>query len=148
MTRSNKITLLIIIALFAFTAWIVFPFNGSRLGRNGMREGLDLVGGVNLVYQGVFSDNVSAADQSAAMDREILTIQKRIDAFGVTEPIIQKLGNNRIQIQLPGFTDVQTAKSLVEQTGFLEFRVAEKNASGTVVTLGDYLNQDKNYKFI
>jgi preprotein translocase subunit SecD len=104
-----------------------------------MQLGLDLVGGVHLVYQADFSENTTT-DTQAAMDRTILTIQKRIDAFGVTEPVIQQLGSDRIMVELPGFTDIEAAKSLVEQTGFLEFREAEKNSAGTVVTLGDYLS--------
>jgi preprotein translocase subunit SecD len=52
--------------------------------------------------------------------------------------IIQRLGTDRILVQLPGFTDIDAAKGLVEQTGFLEFRQVELN-SGNTVTLADYL---------
>jgi preprotein translocase subunit SecD len=106
-----------------------------------MRLGLDLVGGVHLVYQADFSGNATGTDQQADMDRTILTISKRIDKFGVTEPVIQQLGSDRIMVQLPGFTDIDAAKSLVEQTGFLEFREVERNSAGTLVYLKDYLNQ-------
>jgi preprotein translocase subunit SecD len=112
-----------------------------------MRLGLDLVGGVHLVYQADFSQNASGVDQQADMDRTILTIEKRIDKFGVTEPVIQQLGSDRIMVQLPGFTDIDAAKSLVEQTGFLEFREVERNSAGTLVYLKDYLNQTQ-YQFI
>lgn len=111
--------------------------NGQRFGRN-LQLGLDLAGGVHLVYQVDFSGNTSI-DQQAAMDRTLLTIQKRIDQFGVTEPVIQQLGSDRVMVELPGFTDIEAAKSLVEQTGFLEFREVEKNSSGALVTLKDYL---------
>jgi len=141
MTRNNRIVLLIILVIFAFTAWIVFPFSGNRLGRNGMRLGLDLVGGVHLVYQAQLSDNYTNADVSAALDRAVLTIQKRIDTYGVTEPIIQKLGADRILVQLPGFTDIEAAKKLVEQTGYLDFREVEKNSTGALVYLKDYFAQ-------
>jgi preprotein translocase subunit SecD len=80
------------------------------------------------------------------MDRAVLTIEKRIDKFGVTEPIIQKMGENRIMVQLPGFTDIEAAKKLVEQTGFLEFREVELNTSGQPVYLKDYLAQTQ-YQF-
>ena len=143
MTRNNKIILLVIIILFALSLWILLPIDSSRLGRDGMRLGLDLVGGVNLVYQADFSQNTSGTDPQAAMDRTILTIQKRIDKFGVTEPIIQQLGSDRIMVQLPGFTDIEAAKNLVEQTGFLEFREVEKNSSGALVYLKDYLSQNQ-----
>jgi protein-export membrane protein SecD len=105
-----------------------------------MRLGLDLVGGVHLVYQADFTGNTTE-NQQADMDRAILTIEKRIDKFGVTEPVIQQLGSDRIMVQLPGFTDIDAAKSLVEQTGFLEFREVELNSTGALVYLKDYLNQ-------
>jgi SecD/SecF fusion protein len=70
----------------------------------------------------------------------LTTIEDRIDRYGVTEPIIQQIGSDRIMVQLPGFTDIEAAKSLVEQTGFLEFRQVELNSEGNPVVLGDYLN--------
>ncbi len=138
MARRNSLILLIIIVLFAVTVWIVLPAT-SALGHSGMQLGLDLVGGVHLVYQADFSGNTTT-DQQAAMDRVILTIKKRIDSFGVTEPVIQQLGSDRILVELPGFTDIDAAKSLVEQTGFLEFREVEKKYDGSLVTLADYLS--------
>jgi preprotein translocase subunit SecD len=110
---------------------------GEKLGRN-MQLGIDLAGGVKLVYQVTFADNTT--DQQAVMDRTILTIQKRIDRFGVTEPVIQQMGSDLVMVQLPGFTDIESAKNLVEQAGYLEFREVEKNSSGKLVYLKDYLN--------
>jgi protein-export membrane protein SecD len=103
-----------------------------------MRLGLDLVGGVDLVYQAKLTENTTGGT-SGAMNRALITIQKRIDTFGVTEPVIQIVGQDRIMVQLPGFTDIEAAKKLVEQTGFLDFREAEKNAAGSLVYLKDYL---------
>jgi preprotein translocase subunit SecD len=73
------------------------------------------------------------------MERAIQTIQRRIDKYGVTEPIIQQQEGERILVQLPGFTDIDEAKSLVEQTGFLEFREVEVKEDGSPVYLRDYL---------
>ena len=138
MARRNGIIFVIILVIFAFTLWTILPMNGERFGRKGMRLGLDLVGGVHLVYQAKFTENVTGGT-GGAMDRALITIQKRIDTFGVTEPVIQQVGADRIMVQLPGFTDIDAAKKLVEQTGFLEFREAEKNAAGALVYLKDYL---------
>jgi protein-export membrane protein SecD len=138
MLKSNNIILLIIIAIFAFTIWVLFPVDSNRLGREGLRLGLDLMGGVHLVYRADFSQNTTT-EQQAAIDRTILTIENRIDRFGVTEPVIQQLGADRIMIQLPGFTDIEAAKSLVEQTGYLEFREVERKPDGTLVYLNNYL---------
>ncbi|MBN1161163.1 MAG: protein translocase subunit SecD [Dehalococcoidales bacterium] len=138
MLKSNNIILLIIAAIFTFTLWVLFPVDSNRLGREGLRLGLDLVGGVHLVYQADFSQNTTT-EQQAAIDRTILTIENRIDRFGVTEPVIQQLGADRIMIQLPGFTDINAAKRQVEETGYLEFREVERKPDGSLVTLNDYL---------
>src|SRR4030042_419404 len=139
MARRNGIIFIIILVIFAFTLWTILPIGGERFGREGMRLGLDLVGGVHLVYQVNFTENATGGP-SAAMDRALITIQKRIDTYGVTEPIIQKMGADRIMVQLPGFTDIDAAKKLVEQTGFLEFREVERDTFGELVYLSDYLS--------
>jgi len=141
MTRRNGITMAVILIVFIFTLWVVWPIQQPRLGQN-LNLGLDLVGGVHLVYEVQFADNATLSDKQAAVDRAVITIQKRIDTYGVTEPIIQKLGEDRILVQLPGFTDIDTAKNLVEQTGFLEFREVEKDNSGKLVYLSDYLSEN------
>jgi preprotein translocase subunit SecD len=140
MARRNNLIMLLIIVIFAVTIWMVWP-GTSVFGRDGFQLGLDLQGGVHLVYQADFSQNTTT-DQQAAMDRTILTIEKRIDAFGVIEPVISQLGADRIMIQLPGFTDIDAAKKLVEQTGYLEFREVEKTAADTLVYLSDYLSEN------
>ncbi|HEY93238.1 MAG TPA: protein translocase subunit SecD [Dehalococcoidia bacterium] len=140
MTRRNTLVFIIILALFAFAICaLVYPM----FGREEMKLGLDLVGGVHLVYQADFPEDASGEEKARAMDRALVTIEKRIDKYGVTEPIIQQLGEDRILVQLPGFTDIEAAKSLVEQTGFLEFREVEMNNSGQPVYLDDYLNQEE-----
>ncbi len=138
MSRKNNLVMLIIIVIFAVTVWMLLP-GTSIFGRDGLQLGLDLVGGVHLVYQADFTENTTI-DRQAAMDRTILTIEKRIDRFGVTEPVIQQLGADRIMIQLPGFTDIDAAKSLVEQTGYLEFREVERKIDNSLVYLKDYLD--------
>jgi len=144
MARRNTIVFFIIAAIFAFAVCaLVYPL----FDREEMRLGLDLVGGVHLVYQADFPEDSSAEERTAAMDRALITIEKRIDKYGVAEPIIQQLGDDRIIVELPGFTDIDAAKSLVEQTGFLEFREAELNGAGQPVYLADYLEQG-NLSFI
>jgi len=139
MTKGNAVVVLILLVIFAFAVCaLVYPL----FDREEMRMGLDLVGGVHLVYQADFPEDSSADEQAAAMARALITIEKRIDKYGVTEPIIQQLGDDRILVQLPGFTDIDAAKSLVEQTGFLEFREVELDDSGQPVYLSDYLSQD------
>jgi len=158
MTRRNTLFLIIILALFAFAICaLIFPLFGrggteldtasvvhvkSKLARwalQEMRLGLDLVGGVHLVYQAEFPEDATGEDKARAMDRALDTIRTRIDKYGVTEPIIQSQEGERILVQLPGFTDIDAAKRLAEQTGFLEFREVELNKDGQPVYLSDYL---------
>ncbi|MCK4863214.1 MAG: protein translocase subunit SecD, partial [Dehalococcoidales bacterium] len=141
MTRKNAITLLVILAIFGFALWAILPVDSEKLGRKGLHLGLDLVGGVHLVYEADATENATELDRN--MKRVITTIQKRIDKYGVAEPVIQQLGDDRVLIQLPGFTDIDAAKSLVEQTGFLEFREVELTDELQLVTLGYYLEQSQ-----
>ena len=76
-----------------------------------------LAKGDQLVSGGLFSA------ESVARAQEF--IRKRIDQFGVAEPTIQRQGDNRIIIELPGVQDVQRAKDLVGQTALLEFQLLE-----------------------
>ncbi len=142
MHRNNLLVLLVIVIIFGLTLWFILPSKSEKLGRQGLRLGLDLVGGVHLVYQADFPTNATLEQKTRDMDRALATIQSRIDKYGVTDPIIQQLGTDRILVQLPGFTDIDAAKGLVEQTGFLEFRQVELNA-GKPVYLRDYLSNSK-----
>ena len=78
-----------------------------------------------------------------AMKRAISIISRRLDVYGVIRPIVQQQGSNHILVQLPGFTDIEVAKRLV-QTGFLEFREVELNEEGKPVYLNDYLESSVN----
>jgi len=147
MTRKNIISFIIILIIFAVFLWAILPLQGERLGRKGLRLGLDLVGGVHLVYQADLPEDASGQERTLAMKRTLATIEKRIDKYGVTEPIIQRLGEDRILVQLPGFTDIDAAKSLVEQTGFLEFREVELDEAGEPILLRDYLKDSRTEFF-
>ncbi|MFO8032235.1 MAG: protein translocase subunit SecD [Desulfohalobiaceae bacterium] len=59
------------------------------------------------------------------LDQALKVIRSRIDQFGVTEPDIRKLQDNRIQVQLPGLEETGRAVELVQQTAHLEFRLVD-----------------------
>jgi preprotein translocase subunit SecD len=63
--------------------------------------------------------------KKTAVDQALETIRNRIDQFGVSEPEIRKLGENRIQIQLPGIKDPEGAKKLIDKTAVLNFRLVD-----------------------
>ncbi|MFH0941762.1 MAG: protein translocase subunit SecD [Chloroflexota bacterium] len=143
MTKNKLIALTLIIIIFGLALWVLLPLEGKRLGRQGMRLGLDLVGGVHLVYQADFPEGTAESEQKSDTARAVDIISRRINELGVTGPIIQQQGNDRIVVRLPGYTDIEAAKAEVEKTAFLEFRQAELNESGLPVYLKDYLEDGR-----
>src|SRR3989344_464474 len=88
--------------------------------------GLDLQGGVQLIYQ---ADLSSVEDKSGAMAGLRDVIERRVNIFGVSEPVVQIQGENRLIVELPGVTDVKQAIEMIGQTPYLEFneeRTAEE----------------------
>lgn len=89
-----------------------------------LKLGLDLQGGTHLVLQVSDPDGaMSAAARTDAADRAREIIGNRVDQFGVREPTIQRVGVDRIIVELAGIQDVGRAKSIIEQTAFLEFKI-------------------------
>jgi len=126
MTRKNTLVLMIILALFAFAvSALIYPL----WGRDAMRLGLDLQGGIHMVYQADLSE-VEPGKESEAIDGAIAVIERRINILGVTEPVIQKQGADRILVELPGISETERAKRLIGQTALLEFRELVINADG------------------
>jgi preprotein translocase subunit SecD len=93
-----------------------------------LKRGLDLQGGMHLGLELDESKQVSS-DVSRDIDLALTVLRKRIDEFGVTEPVIQKVGDRRIVVELAGITDPARAKALVQQNAFLEFRMTDKTGS-------------------
>ena len=146
MIRRNTQVFIGVLIIFTLAALVVLPFEEGTLGKRGLRLGLDLVGGVHLVYQAQFPEEATAEEQARGMDRALEIIRTRIDKYGVTEPTIQTVeiaGKVCISVKLPGFTDIEEAKKLVKQTGFLEFRMVELSNEGSPVYLTDYLEKDQ-----
>lgn len=70
---------------------------------------------------------------NAAIQASIETIRRRVDAFGTTEPSIQREGRNRILVQVPGVSDVQRLKSLIGETGKLEFKLVDSTVNAAEI---------------
>ena len=84
----------------------------------------------------------------SAVDQALDTINNRVDEFGVSEPDIRSLPNNRIQIQLPGVDNPERAKKLIGQTAELEFKLVDsKNSVDEArkgnIPIGDEILQGK-----
>jgi preprotein translocase subunit SecD len=120
--KGNYYLLVFILVLFVFSLWAVIPLDGSRFGREGLSLGLDLKGGSHLVYRADLTQKDPSQTDEDAMDGVIKKIERRVNAYGVTEPIIQKLGNDEILVQLPGITNVEQAIELIGKTAELEFK--------------------------
>ena len=121
MTTKNMVTMSIVMALFAFAVIaLLYPL----WGREAMRLGLDLRGGIHMVYQADFSD-IEPGEEEEAVDGAVAVIERRINILGVSEPVIQKQGADRIIVELPGISEADKAKNLIGQTALIEFRELE-----------------------
>ncbi|HEU5357892.1 MAG TPA: protein translocase subunit SecD [Gemmatimonadales bacterium] len=87
--------------------------------------GLDLQGGIHLGLE-LDTSKVASTNPSRDIDLALTVLRKRIDEFGVAEPVIQKVGDSRIVVELAGIKDPDRAKSIVERSAFLEFRLTDK----------------------
>jgi len=97
--------------------------------------GLDLKGGSNLVFE-TDTSKVKSEDLQDALNSSRDIIEKRVNFFGVSEPIVQtvKIGNNyRISVDLPGIGNVNDAIALIGQTAQLTFK-EEASAEAKVAT--------------
>ena len=94
------------------------------LWQNGIKLGLDLQGGMHLALEVQDPNGTLTAEQRADFtDQNLQILRNRIDQFGVTEPNIQKIGTDRIIVELPGITDEERAKDVIEQQAFLEWKL-------------------------
>jgi preprotein translocase subunit SecD len=93
-----------------------------------LKRGLDLQGGMHLALEIDESKGV-IADKAEALDRAVKVVRTRIDEFGVSEPIVQKLGEDRIIVELPGIDDPQRAQGVVQKNAFLQFQITDKTQS-------------------
>lgn len=112
-------------ALIAYPKIVAFaPSVEQFLERFKMNYGLDLQGGIHLEYLADVKD-IADDKKTEALDAAVAVIERRVNAFGVGEPLVQlsRSGDeNRIIVELPGVKDIEEAKQLIKETPFLEFR--------------------------
>ncbi len=111
------------------TILIVVGVAGWQLYANGLKLGLDLQGGMHLVLEvddpeGTMTD----AAKSDMIDRIDRIVRTRIDELGVEEPLIQKVGQDRLIVELAGIADEERAKEIVRTNAFLEFKLVRPTA--------------------
>ena len=100
-----------------------------------IRQGLDLQGGTHVVLEAVDTEQAQVNDD--AMNRVVAIMEKRVDALGLTEPIIQREGERRVIIELPGVKDPDAAIKTIGKTAMLEFRDEDGNTVLTGTDLKD-----------
>src|SRR5712692_4616151 len=94
---------------------------GQTFERDGMRLGLDLQGGTRLVLQADMT-GVPERERDERIKGVQQVIERRVNAFGVAEPIVQVVGQDRVLIELAGIRDIEAAKTLIGTTARLDFR--------------------------
>jgi preprotein translocase subunit SecD len=122
MIRRSNWYLIGIIVVFSLALWVLFPIEGERFGRQGIQFGLDLEGGVRLVYQADLSSLEPDVDKDAVMDGVAEIIGNRVNPLGVTEPNIERRGDDQIVVELPNLSITDVQKERIGRTALLEFR--------------------------
>ena len=112
-----------------------------------LKLGLDLQGGTYLVYQGDLKD-IPSSDQADAMNSARDVIERRVNAFGVSEPVVQVSGSDRIIVELPGVKDINEAIKLIGETPFLEFRTENPNPPAATPDANGNVSIDPNAAFV
>jgi preprotein translocase subunit SecD len=132
-----KYRLLVIAALVAASLWALFPRTVvERVSRNGvfvldtvrrvpLRRGLDLQGGMHLTME-VDESKGTVQNKSDALERALKVVRTRIDELGVAEPTVQKVGEDRIYVELPGVDDPVRAQAVLQRAAYLEFQITDK----------------------
>jgi protein-export membrane protein SecD len=120
-----------------------YPTLHDKISSIPTKLGLDIAGGVQLEYAADLSA-VSADKQAAALEAAEAVIERRVNAFGVAEPLVQKVksGNQeRILVELPGVKDIEAAKNMIKSTPYLDFR--EVNSQTEIDTILSPVNESQ-----
>jgi len=114
MLKRDRWRLILVAAVIVAGLFAVFPIQGR------VRLGLDLKGGAHIVLLAKETAESPLTDDS--IDRLIAVLRNRVDQYGVTEPVIQRQGKDRVILDLPGIQDPEAALELIGRTALLEFK--------------------------
>ncbi|MDQ5950630.1 MAG: preprotein translocase subunit SecD [Patescibacteria group bacterium] len=137
---NTRITAVILILIGFFAGFFVYK---SEVGKTGILKdmpfklGLDLNGGTHLVYE-ADTTKAQTEDIEGAMEALRDTIETRINAFGIAEPLVQSETSNvegrkvyKLVVELPGVTETEKAIELIGATPLLEFKLVRDGVSTT-----------------
>ena len=126
------VAVLAVIALLSCTA--VFGLNVGPLSiasvmdeEDGIRRGLDLVGGSSITFEAILDDDYNKANLQTDMASVQAMLQKRLDSLGYTEATVELVGDNRVKVDIPAINDPAEAVSVLGATAQLTFTDAEGN---------------------
>ena len=146
--KNTKLRSLIILVVLLVTAYfvapLIFPTLPSFWTEKRLKLGLDLQGGMQILLDVDHSKlEIDAKGKEEVVKTALEIIRNRIDQFGVSEPSIQRVGNKRIIIQLPGLKDFGRAKDLIGKTALLEFKLFAEGdlIKETYEKLDEYLQE-------
>ena len=127
--RNIRNRILVILGLIVVCVYALVPKTGPTGEKiPSINLGLDLQGGMHLAVEVDDPEGTLTPEGRAdAIERTLTTIRNRIDEFGVREPTIQRVGNERIIVELAGIEDPERAKAIVERTAFLEFKLVRED---------------------
>jgi SecD/SecF fusion protein len=137
--RSHLLVLLLVLGLVAISA-IVIAEKETKLG-------LDLQGGLELVYQGQATE-AGAEVSGEDIEDSISIIEERINKLGVSEPEVARLGVDQITVSLPGVTDANRAAEQVGTTAQLYYYDWEPNLVGPEKAIGGTPGQEGPEKLV
>src|SRR5271154_2168386 len=125
--RRNNLVLLIVAGLVVLSLAVIVGVPGVTKAKK-TRLGLDLKGGVELVYQG--KPTAQSKVDAESLNRAIDIMRKRVDQLGVAQPEIQRTGASEIDVALPDVSNAARAEAEAGQTAQLYFYDWEPNVIG------------------
>lgn len=130
-----KKTLAVILTVFIVGWWAVTIFGIGSFAplQDQMKLGLDLKGGVSVVMEA--QTDKTGSELKSLMQQTQAVIEKRVNEFGLSEPVVTIEGENRVRVELPGADDADQAIEQIGKTAQLQFVMAD----GTVVLDGSHV---------
>ena len=112
------------------------PISGNSLTSFEQRTDLDVANTQGQTFQLVVTEDAIAARNTRTVQQSIEIIRRRVDELGTTEPTIQRQGETRILVQVPGLDDPERLKALLGQTAKMNFHMVDQTVSGYEVADG------------
>ena len=135
-----KYRFILIGVLLLASVWSLYPrtivervkpdgvFKDTTIKRVPLKLGLDLQGGMHMTLE-IDESKQAVTNKPEAIERALKVVRQRTDEFGVSEPVVQKSGDDRIIVELPGIDDPVRAQALIQQAAFLEFQITDETGA-------------------